>query len=307
MKQIESNFEERIVTDEFYEKNIKGPKKSKKKNVEPNDDDFFDSSLIPYVIRRNLFERSNVFQQPDFGFEIDYLKPKTTARKLKVWLSNISAGMALSKFILVYIVIYMRFSAYMLDTYSVNILTTFWNDNSLISRTKKRPMLYDQKSWVFHPLTDEEEETYLLLRGRKLLEEKNKKKRDQDSERRNDKIVTTLKILNARVKILCYDIKMIMQKNDYIAKNYNQAFADKFDAMIAHNESEKNEMYSRYIDVLRTLISFKLYDEKREELTWVIPIALRKIATDITLNNIKDNIVYLFDFVNVFFGKKKNE
>lgn len=264
----------------------------------------FVTSSIPYLVRRNLFERFGVFQQKTFDFEIRYSKAKESIFKLRRWLLDKEIGAAPSKFILVYVTIYMILDDLARRTYGNKVFSRFWREEYLSARVKNRPILYDSESWVYHPLTDAEDREYLLIIGRELLEMRKKEHEKEEKETNNIRKITTMKITNAKIRILCYDIKGVLDEAEFIAKNYNVTFASKFDSLIQYNQEKLRDLYDRFITIRSLLEKWKLYDHsKKTQGPWILPNSIRLLDKKKIFKTAKINWEYLLSLVNVLISK----
>lgn len=273
----------------------------------------FVTTEIDYSIRRNLFERKDVFQQKTFGFEIRYTRPKTTILDLRRWLADESADPELTKFLTVYIMLYMILADIISNTdltgrsASSKDFTRFWRDKNLTGRVNQRPQLYDGSSWVYHPLTDEEDREYLLELGRELLEKRDSDHKKAMSIEKNLKKISEMTIMNAKVRILCYDIKNAIQTSEFITKNYNVSFSNNIDGYIIQNDADMKAAYDRFHVIVRKLASWKLVDDNYQLIPWIVPQEILDLDTKHIFSITEKNVEYLFSLIDVISGKFATE
>lgn len=265
----------------------------------------FVTTSIDYKIRRNLFERNGVFQQKSFGFEIKYSKTKNTIYNLRKWLADESADENTTKFLIVYVMLYMLLAYYISGVdltgrgHYTKIFTRFWRDKSLAGRVKNRTRLYDETSWVYHPLTDEEDREYLLIIGRTLLEKREIDQRRSEILNKNLKKISEMQILTAKIRILCGDIKVVIQNSDFITKNYNTSFSSKIDAYIIQNDIDLKIAYDKYVIIMKRLASWKLFNERDNVITWNIPEGILRLDKKKIFKAAEENVKYLFSLADV--------
>jgi hypothetical protein len=231
---------------------------------------------IGFHIRRNLFESRENFQAKDFGFEINYNDARKTLRDLIIWIEGNDVAGDVALFLLIFVTCYMIINNTLREA-KLDPLYIFWRELPLKVRSKTRSHLYDAESWVLHPLTAEEDEEYFIQKGEALLEPK-KRREDAEKKRREDEYrVIQLRLFLANTKICIDDADHIIKTMDYVAKNYHDAFAQKYISAWNDSISGIEDLSARYENQYSGMITLGLLNNATGRMTPVQEDTIEKV------------------------------